>query len=80
MDGKLPPRASKTDFSDPFNAGQMVGMLVMLTFVETNKGIPIPVLEKLKMVTATNLEAYFDKPVEDIFLMVDRLVDKIEEL
>lgn len=28
MGGKLPPRASKTDFSDPLNAGQIVDRLV----------------------------------------------------
>lgn len=68
------------DFMDPFNAGQMVGMLVMLTFIEKNKGIPVSALEKLKQVCALNVEQFLDKPSEDIHLMVDGLVKEIEML
>lgn len=67
-------------YKDPFSAGQMVGMLVMLMFIEKNKGIPAPVLDQLKTATATNLEEYFEKPSEDIFLMVDTLVNDIGDL
>ena len=69
-----------TDFKDPFSAGQMVGILVMLTFIEKNKGIPEPVLRQLKSVAADNIQLFFDKPSEDIFLMIDNLVNEIKEL
>lgn len=65
------------DFKDPFNAGQMVGMLVMLTFIEKNKGIPIKVLQELKNVAANNVQQYFDKPTEDIYLMIDNIVKEM---
>ena len=70
----------KADFKDPFNAGQMVGMLVMLVFIEKNKGISAPVLEELKQVAANNAQEYLDKPSEDIYLMVDKLVNEIGNL
>lgn len=68
------------NFKDPFNAGQMVGMLVMLTFLEKNKGIPEFVVRQLKTVTADNVQEYFDKPSEDIHLMIDNLVNEIGNL
>lgn len=71
---------TKADFKDPFNAGQMVGMLVMLTFIEKNRGIPQEVLETIKTVAANNVQTYLDKPTEDIFLMVENLVNDIERI
>lgn len=68
----------KHDFSDPFVAGQMVGMLVMLTFIEKNKGIPAEVLEKLKVAAANNAQGYLQQPTEDIFYMVDNMVEEIQ--
>ena len=67
----------QVDFKDPFTAGQMVGMLVMLTFIEKNEGIPAVVLERLKQAAANNVQDYFKKPTEDIFLMVDNMVEEI---
>lgn len=67
----------KRDYKDPFNAGQMVGMLVMLTFIENNDGIDKEVVYKLKNLAARNTEEYFQKPSEDIFLMIDNLVKEI---
>lgn len=55
----------------------MVGMLVILTFVERNQGINAEILEELKKVTANNVQDYFNKPTEDIFLMIDNLVTEI---
>lgn len=69
---------NKPDLSDPFIAGQMVGMLVMLTFIESNEGIPIEVLEKLKEAAANNVQGYFQKPTEDIFLMINNMVEDIK--
>lgn len=67
------------DFTDPFNAGQMVGILVMLTFIEKNNGIPKEALETIKHTAANNVQEYFGKPTEDIFLMIDGLVKEIEQ-
>lgn len=80
MAGKQQHQVQKKDFNDPFQAGQMVGMLVMLTFLEKNKGIPDEALQQLKWVTATNVESYFKKPAEDIFLMVNGMIGDIEIL
>jgi hypothetical protein len=70
----------KLDFSDPFIAGQMVGMLVMLTFIEKNGGIPAEMLDKLKQATANNAQQYLQQPTEDIFLMVNNMVEDIAAL
>lgn len=75
--GKQEHRVQTMDFKDPFNAGQMVGMLVMLTFIEKHKGIPADMLEKIKQIAATNAQVFLEKPTEDIFLMVDGLVEEI---
>lgn len=73
-------KISKLDFNDPFNAGQMIGMMVMLTFIEKHNGIPADMLEEIKNVCAENAQAFLDKPTEDIFLMVDNLVTEIGSL
>lgn len=78
MAGKTLHRSSNNDQSDPFIAGQMIGMLVILTFVEKNQGIPMKVLEQLKQVAANNAQEFLGKPSEDIFLMVDNLVKDIK--
>lgn len=78
MDGKKLHQVNPKDFKDPFNAGQMVGMLVALTFIENQGGISAEILEKIKFVCATNAQTYLDKPTEDIFLMIDQLVKEIE--
>lgn len=68
----------KNNFNDPFVAGQMVGMLVMLMFIEQNDGIPDDVLQQLKQVTANNVQEFFQKPAEDIFLMIDNIISEIQ--
>ena len=80
MDGNQPHQEQVKDFKDPFNAGQMVGMLVILTFLEQNNGIPQEALDKLKEVTANNAQIFIEKPVEDIFLMIDNLVKEIGQM
>lgn len=80
MAGSQQRRVQTKDFKDPFNAGQMVGMLVILTFIEKNRGIPEKVLSQLKHIAADNAEVYFDKPAEDIHLMIDEIVKGIEEI
>lgn len=69
---------SSTNYKDPFSAGQMVGMLVALTFIEQNQGIEAPLLEKLKSIAADSVQEYFEKPSEDIFLMIDNIVKEIK--
>lgn len=64
-------------YKDPFSAGQMVGMLVVLTSIEKNGGISQEVIDRLKMASADSVQEYFNKPTEDIFLMVDKLVEEI---
>ncbi len=75
MGGKtqLLPNNSR-DFNDPFNAGQMVGMLVMITFLEKQQHVPGDQLEKLKWVCAENASIFMDKPPEDVFLIIDNIV------
>lgn len=77
MAGKPLHQAQTRDFNDPFNAGQMVGMLVMLTFIEQNNGIHADILEQIKQIAANNAQVFLQKPTEDIFLMVDNLVAEI---
>lgn len=79
MGGNLQRQAQTKDFKDPFNAGQMVGMLVMLTFIESRGGIDDDILQHIKLVCANNAEIYLNKPTEDIFLMVDNMVKEIEQ-
>lgn len=78
MAGKVQPLSQKSNYKDPFTAGQMVGMLVMLTFVEQNDGIKVEILDRLKTVSAESLQEYFEKPTEDIFLMIDNIVKEIK--
>lgn len=70
--------SQKNKFEDPFNAGQMVGMLVMLTFIEQNGGITSEIIDKIKTLAANNVQEYLNKPTEDIYLMVDNLVKEIQ--
>ncbi len=75
MDGKKPHLPNNTrDFKDPFNAGQMVGMLVMITFLEVHDHITEKEIEKLKWVCANNAAIFMDKPTEDVFLIIDNIV------
>lgn len=78
MAGKTQTLVRSDDFGDPFNAGQMIGMLVMLTFLEKQKHIPNDALEKLKWVCAGNAAVYLNKPTEDVFFIIDNLVKEIE--
>jgi len=53
-------------------------MLVMLAFVEKNKGIEDHTLYELKTLTANLLQEYFDRPSEDIHLMINNLVKEVK--
>lgn len=77
MAGKKQPQSTK-DFSDPFNAGQMVGMLVMITFLEEHGGhVPPESIEKLKWVCANNAGVFLEKPAEDVFLLIGNIVKEM---
>ena len=78
MVGKSPVPLNSKDFNDPFNAGQMVGMLVMITFLETHKDIPGGAIDKLKWVCAENASIFLSKPTEDVLLSVDNIVKDIK--
>jgi hypothetical protein len=69
-----------TEFNDPFSIGQLIGMLVILTFIEKNNGIPKDFLEKLKTACAEKSSDFLEQPAEDIFLMVDSLVRDIKDI
>lgn len=66
------------DFKDPFNAGQMVGMLVMITFLEKHQDIPADKVEELKWVCASNAGTFLEKPAEDVFLVIDNIVKEMK--
>lgn len=72
-------KLTQKDLQDPFTAGQMVGMLVILTFIEKNSGIPQIVLDQIKDVAANNAQEFLKKPAEDIYLMVDNMVSEISK-
>lgn len=81
MGGKVQVQLTKNNnFKDPFNAGQMVGMLVILAFIEKNGGITTEIIDQVKQTCANNVQPYFEKPVEDIFLMIDNMVKEINTL
>jgi hypothetical protein len=67
----------KSDFADPFNAGQMVGMLVAFKFIESNPQAPQEAVDRIVDIAARNIEDYFDKPAEDIHLMINNLVKEL---
>lgn len=77
MAGKTLQRSNPKDFSDPFNAGQMVGMLVALTYIEEHR-MSQEMVDQLKLACADNAQTYLQKPTEDIFLLIDNLVKEIE--
>lgn len=77
MAGKAQLQFQNKDYNDPFNAGQMVGMLVMVTFIEKNGGITSDIIDQIKQTCARNIEPFLGKPSEDIFLMVDNMIKEI---
>lgn len=77
MAGKKQPLPNSKDFADPFNSGQMVGMLVMLTFLENHPDVPLEKLEQLKWICATNAGTYLEKPAEDVFLLINNIVKEM---
>lgn len=81
MVGKMPLQKTTNQFNDPFSVGQLVGMLVMITFIEKNGGtIPKQYVDKLKLTCADKASDFLQSPSEDIFLMVDRLVEEIKKI
>lgn len=65
----------KFDFDDPFNVGQMIGMLITLSFVEKNGGISEETIRNVKIKAADNIQNYLNKPTEDVLLMIENLVE-----
>lgn len=67
------------NYDDPFSVGQIVGMMVVLTYIEQNGGIEIELLEKLNQVCAEKSAGYLERPPEDVFLLINELVKDIEK-
>lgn len=67
-------------FKDPFNAGQMVGMMVVLSFIEKNNGITTEIIDQIRQTCAENVQPFFNKPTEDVHLMIDNIVKEINNL
>lgn len=80
MDGTQPPQQSKNSPKDDFSAGQLVGMLVLLKFLETHENITQTGLDNLKNITALQLEDFFEIPSEDIHLFIENLVKEINPI
>lgn len=76
----MPQKVKPGDFKDPFNAGQMMGMVTALMFIEQHGGIDNELLQKVKYTCATNMEEYIDSPAEDILMMLDIIVKEMETL
>lgn len=74
---KASSSSMKKNFNDPFDAGQMIGMLMMLAFIEKNGGISEDLADKIKDIAASSIEEYMEKPSEDILLMVDELMEEL---
>lgn len=67
------------NLNDPFSVGQLVGMMVILTYIEENDGIPKDFLDQLKSNCAEKSADYLERPAEDVFLLVDNLVKDIQK-
>lgn len=67
------------NLNDPFSVGQLVGMMVILTYIEENDGIPKDFLDQLKNSCAEKSADYLERPAEDVFLLVDNLVKDIQK-
>ncbi len=78
MDGNKPRLVNPKDFKDPFNAGQMIGMLTILVYLEERGSMPQDMLDELKWVCAGNAQAFLDKPSEDILLMASKAVKEMK--
>lgn len=76
----MPLPKTTNQFNDPFSVGQLVGMLVIMTFIEKNGGITQAQIDKMKMMCAEKSATFLQQPTEDIFLLVDRLVEQIKKI
>jgi len=78
MDGNKPRLVNQKDFNEPFNAGQMIGMLTILVYLEERGNISQEMLDELKWVCAGNAQVFLDKPSEDILLMASKAVKEMK--
>ena len=69
--------SKSSDYDDPFSAGQMVGMMVVLSIIEKSGGIDDETSRRLRHVAADGAQKYLGMPSEDIHLLIDRLIEKI---
>lgn len=68
------------DFDSPFSAGQCIGLMVLLEFLERNPDTTEEFRYKLKNKAAEGARVYMKIPTEDIHLIVSDLVEEIDQL
>lgn len=74
----MEPQIPQKNFKDPFSAGQMIGMLTMLCYIQKRGRIERKELEEIMQRSASSVQEYFNKPTEDIILMVDQMTKEIK--
>lgn len=62
--------------NNDYNNGQMMGMLSIIRQLKLKGHIPAQTLDNIERVASESLSEYFQKPQEDIILLVDK---KLEE-
>lgn len=72
--------AKPDDFNNPFNAGQMMGIITVLMFIENSGGISDDTLQRVKQTCADNLSIFLKNPSEDILMMIDNVVKEMSTL
>lgn len=62
--------------SNDYAQGQMMGMLCIIRLLKLRGTVPIEVVDSIEHKAAESLSVYLDKPEEDVYLMVDNLLEK----
>ena len=68
------------NLDDPFSVGQLVGMMVIMQFIENNQGIHKDFMDQLMKACAEKSADYLKKPVEDVYLLVEQQVKDIDNI
>lgn len=66
---------SQLSSEDHQRAGQLIGMMTILSYIERNGGITQDMIDRIKRKSASDLEKYFDCPYEDIILKLDNIME-----
>lgn len=65
------------NITEDYKQGQMMGMLYMIRMLKNRSPIPATVIDTIESEAIKTLSAYFDKPEEDVYLMVDKEINKL---